>query len=250
MTEKEGFSKEKQQFLNHLQNVVDIIASNQSETVIVGGIALRAAMNKPVEFQRSNGTTPDIDIIGLGPNPENLKKTIKEIDKYRKSFPNCPAVGLEPVYFSNQVKKNYSPLEMVSGLRKDDNGRYFLTFRSLDQEISPLTMLPFTRQYGEVNISTLSQETIYYRYRTRVGFLKPKDEIKTKEFCDHINKTGGDHIDPTLFLPYVEFCQRINEKHPLVVKISKAYWNFDQKNGGKISGSNGFVYSLIKSFRR
>jgi len=250
MTENQAFSPERESFLNHLQNIVDITKNNQTEVVIVGGIALRAAMKKPVEFQRSNGTTPDVDMIGLGPNPENIQKTIKEISQYQKSFSNCPPVGLEPIDFSHKTREKYPLLEMVSGIRKDDHGRYFLTFRSIEQEIDKLTMMLVSRHYGEINILTLPQETILHRYYTRVGFLKPKDEIKINEFCEHITNTGGDHLDPNLFNSYREFCERINEKHPLVVKLTKTFWNLDQKIGGKISGSGGFIYNLIGNFRR
>lgn len=250
MIEQEGFLKEKQQFLNHLQNIVDITKNNQTEVVIVGGIALRAAMNEPVEFRRKNGTVPDIDMIGLGPDPQNIKETINDIDKYRQSFKNCPAVGLEPIDFSNEKRETYSPLEMVSGIRKDDNGRYFLTFRSVEQEISPLTMIPVLNKYGEVKIPTLNKDVILQRYYARTGFLKPKDIDKINRFSIYINDHGNGCLDPNLLLPYIEFCQKINEKHPTIIKVSKIYWNFDKTIGGKISGSNGFIYSLIKSFRR
>jgi hypothetical protein len=99
MIEKQAFSEERQSFLNHLQNIVNITKNNQTEVVIVGGIALRSIMNEPVEFRRKNGTVPDIDMIGLGPDPQNIKETIVDINKYRKSFKDCPAVGLEPVDF-------------------------------------------------------------------------------------------------------------------------------------------------------
>jgi hypothetical protein len=250
MTENLVFSVERELFVKHLQNIIDIAKQNQTEVVIVGGIALRSAMDKPVEFKRPNGSTPDIDMIGLGPNRQNIAKTISDIDKYRKNFPDCPPVGLEPVDFSNKAKKLYSPIEFLSGLRKDDSGRFFLTFRSVEQEIDSLTMLPVSRRYGGIEIPTLPQETILNRYSIRGGYLKPKDINKIEEFCHHIEKTGGDHLDPSLFVPYVEFCQRINIKHPIVIKITKAYWNLDQKIGGKISGSNGFIYNLIKAIRR
>jgi hypothetical protein len=139
---------------------------------------------------------------------------------------------------------------MLSGIRKDDNGRYFLTFRSVEQEISPKTMISVLNKYGEVEIPTLDKDVILKRYYARTGFLKPKDIDKTNRFRTYINDHGNGFLDPTILLPYNEFCQRINEKHPIVVKISEAYWNFDQKIGGKISGSNGFFYNLIGNFRR
>lgn len=240
----------KEQFLTHLQHVTGISESNQTQITIVGGIALRASMNKEVEFRRPNGTIPDIDIIGLGPNPENIKKTTHEINKYRQSNPDCPPVSLEPVTFSDQPKSRYSLMEMLSGLRKDSNDCYFLTFRGIDQEIDSLTMLPVSRPYGDVNIPTFAQETILNRYLVRLGYIKPKDQKKVEEFRQHIKITGGDGLDPKLFDSYKKFAQEINKKYPFTTNLTKAYWNFDQIIGGKISGSNGPIYNLIKSFRR
>ena len=250
MTEQTVFSDSKQQFLNHLKNVIEITESNQTEIVIVGGIALRSAMEKPVEFQRSNGTTPDIDIIGLGPNSENIQKSIQEIDQYRKSNPSCPSVGLEPVKFSDKPSTRYSLIEMLSGIRRDSQGEYFLTLRSVDQSIDSLTMSQVTRNYGGVKIPTLPQETILYRYLVRMGYFKPKDINKLQEFRHHLNQTGGDFLNPELYLSYIEFCQRVKEKHPVVICITETYWKFDKAIGGKISGSSGFFYDLIKPFRR
>lgn len=250
MTEQLVFLEKKQQFLNHLQRVVGIAKSNQTDIVVVGGIALRSAMGKPVEFQRSNGTIPDIDIIGLGPNPENIQKSIQEIDQYRKSNPTCPPVSLEPVKFSDKPNIHYSFIEMLSGIRRDSQGEYFLTLRSVDQPINSITMNQVTRNYGGVDIPTLPQETILYRYLVRMGYLKPKDIVKLQEFRQHLNNTGGDFLKPELYLSYLEFCQRVEEKHPTIISITKTYWKLDKAIGGKISGSSGFFYDLIKPFRR
>lgn len=237
-------------FIHHFQRVNEIIKSNQTETVIVGGIALRSAMNKPIESRRPNGTIPDIDIIGLGPNPQNIKDTTFEIKKYRQDFPDCPPVSLESVTFSNHPSEKYSPLEFVSGLRKDNNGRYFLTFRKIDAEIDSLTMVPISRKYGSISISTLPQETIYYRYLLRMGYIKPKDISKLEEFRHYIENGGGDGLNPELFNSYQDFIQQMNQKYPNIINLTKTYWNFDQSIGGKISGSNGIFYEMINSFRR
>lgn len=251
MAEQLVFLEQRQQFLTHLQNVIGIAESNQAEVVIVGGIALRAAMGKDVEFRRSNGTIPDYDLVGLGPNPDVLKKTNSEIANYRKSNPSCPPVGLEPVIFSHQPRTNFSILEVLSGDRRDNNGEFYLTFRSVDQPIDRRVMNIYHRNYGGVEIPTLSQETILHRYKTRMGgYLKPKDFLKVEEFRQFIENNGGDHLDPNLFLSYVEFCRKVHEAHPVVIKISQTFWKLDQKIGGKISGSSSLFYNLIDYFHR
>ena len=239
-----------QEFVAHLKNVLEITRSQQVECVIVGGIALRAAMDKPVEFQRSNGTIPDIDMIGLGPNPQKIKQAQIEIQNYRKSYPNCPAVGLEAVTFSDQSKTKSSPFELLSGLRKNNNGEYSLTFRRIDKPISSQTMVVLNHQYGSTLIPTFPDETVYYRYFTRMGYLKPKDIEKIGEFACFIKGKGNNTLDSSLYETYIEFCQRINKEYPLAVKITKLYWDFDNAIGGRVSGSNGFIYKMINLFHR
>ncbi len=242
-------SNQETQFLSHLKNIVDI-SQEKANVVVVGGIALRASMNQPVESHRPNGTTPDIDMIGLGPNPDILQQTRSRVYQYRHSHPDCPQVSFEPVRFSSNPKRFYSPLEFLSGLRRDNHGEYSLTFRGIDQPIAYQTMDVFPRHYGSIQIPTLPQETTLHRYQTRMGYLKPKDVTKVEEFRRYIEQNGGDGLDPKFYQSYLDFCQKINQDYPLIVKITQAYWNFDAKNNGKISGSNGFIYHLIRLFRR
>jgi len=112
--EKDLYLEKSYQFQTHLQNIHEILGSNQTEAVVVGGIALRAAMGKDVEFERANGTIPDIDMIGLGRSPGHIEKSVQEIKKYRESNPTCPDVGLEAIDFSNQPQKKYPLFEMLS----------------------------------------------------------------------------------------------------------------------------------------
>jgi len=250
MSEKEICQKQID-FISNLQAISEIIQSNQAEVVFVGGIALRSAMNKPVEFQRSNGTTPDFDLLGLGPNPDVIKKTKDEIKCYRQSSPNCPPVGLESIIFSDHPRQHHSPFEFLSGDRRNDNGEHFLAFRDVDQQIDSQTMTIISRNYGGVKITTLPQETILKRYETRMGgYIKPKDITKIEEFCQYIEVNGGDHLDPKLYQSYTEFCQKVGQKYPHIISISKNYWKLDQKIGGKISGSNGLFYKMIDLFHR
>ncbi len=238
------------QFLSHLQNIVDISRENQANVAIVGGIALRASMNQPVQFQRPNGTVPDIDMIGLGPNPNILHQTKNKISKYCHQHSDCPSVSLESARFSSRPKKVYNPAEVLSGLRRDNNGEYYLTFRSVDQQIPYQTMDVIYRQYGEVKIPTLPQETTLHRYETRMGYIKPKDMEKIEKFREHIKQNGGDGFDIKLYQSYFDFCEKINKKHKLAIDITKLYWNIDYKLDGKISGAEGFIYKLKQFFLR
>lgn len=245
-----SLSNQETQFLSHLNNIVDISQEHQANVAIVGGIALRASMNQPVQFRRSNGTIPDIDMIGLGPNSKILHKTETHISQYCHQHSNCPPVSLESARFSDHPKRFYNPFEVLSGLRRDNHGEYYLTFRGVDQPIPYQTMDVIPRQYGSVKIPTLPQETTLHRYETRVGFIKPKDKAKIQEFREYIEQNGGDGLDEKLYQSYNDFCQKINKKHKLAIKISQLYWNIDYKLDGKISGSDGFIYKLKQFFLR
>ena len=233
-----------------VQQIRDIIASDGVQAAFVGGIALRAVQGKEPTPTRSNGTVTDLDIVALGPDTEKIKLAKNDISQYQKNFSDCPPVSLESVKFSDKPSQHYPLFEMLSGIRQDSNGRFFLTFRSVEQEIDPLTMSLMTRNYGEAKIETFPQETILHRYSVRMGYLKPKDISKVEEFRKYIEHNGGDHVDPKLYLPYVEFCQRVQEEHPHIISLTKFYWDLDQKIGGKISGSDGFFYKLISLFCR
>ncbi len=237
-------------FTQHVQEIRDIIAADGVQAAFVGGIALRAVQGKEPTPTRSNGTITDLDIVALGPDIEKIKLAQNDIAQYRKNFSDCPPVSLESVKFSDKPTHHYPLFEMLSGIRQDSNGRFFLTFRSVDQEIDSSTMSLITRNYGQAKIETFPQETILHRYYVRMGYLKPKDIPKVEEFRKYIEDNGGDHIDPKLYLPYTEFCQRIQEKHPHIINLTKFYWNFDQKIGGKCSGSNGLIYKATNLFHR
>lgn len=251
MIEKQAQSiDQSSRYLYHLQNIVDIAQDKQANVVVVGGIALRASMNQSVQFCRSNGTIPDVDMIGLGPNGDYIRRAQKEISKYKDSSPDCPPVTLELVRFSDKPREIYSPLEFLSGLRRDSHGEYYLTFRSVDQKIPYQTMDVIPREYGGVKIPTLPQKTTLHRYKARMGYLKPKDIEKVEQFKNYIEQNGAESLDSKLYESYDLFCEKIKNKHPTVIKMSQFFWNLDYKSGGKISGSSGFVYNLTKFFRR
>jgi len=249
MAKKEGLISVSR-FTQHVQEIRDIIVDHEVQAAFVGGVALRAVQGQEPTPTRSNGTTTDLDIVAIGPNPTKIESAQKDVAQYKKHFSDCPPVSLESVKFSDKPSQHYPLFEMLSGIRQDSNGRFFLTFRSVEQEIDPLTMSLMTRNYGEAKIETFPQETILHRYSVRMGYLKPKDISKVEEFRKYIEHNGGDHVDPKLYLPYVEFCQRVQEEHPHIISLTKFYWDLDQKIGGKISGSDGFFYKLISLFCR
>ncbi len=181
----------------------------------------------------------------MGPDVQTLKITSSEIEQYRNQFKDCPEVGLELAVFSDKKATHHSPLELLSGIRKDSQGNLFLTYRDIEVPISPETMKVVERDYGGVTIPTLPAETIFWRYYVRCGVIKPKDEAKIAELREYIEKTGGDHIDPELYKPYEEFYHLINTKYPLQAALTQFYWQLDKQVGGKISGAKGPIYDLI-----
>jgi hypothetical protein len=97
------------------------------------------------------------------------------------------------------------------------------------------------------NMAALEAEQLENKYQAEILAAEKQLGIFRRKY---IEDNGGDHIDPKLYLPYTEFCQRIQEKHPHIINLTKFYWNFDQKIGGKCSGSNGLIYKATNLFHR
>lgn len=234
--EKVNHQPSKERFEFHIGKLLDIPRKNGATIAIVGGMALRAALRKPVEFMRGNGSIPDMDAIGLGTDRETLIKTDREMRDYRRAHPDCPDIGLESIIFSDKPS-SYSPTELLSGIRKNSRGDMFLTFREIEIPINPGTLEVVDKPYGNVVIPTLPAETIFWRYLVRNGVLKPKDAAKLKELEDFIKVAGGDGIDRSLYLPYEEFYRQVNEKYRIPLSLVRLYWYMDQKTGGRISAA-------------
>lgn len=222
-------------FLRHISNLINIAETNGAQIAIVGGIALKAHLNKPVEFMRKNGSTPDLDAIGLGPDKKTLSTTIEMMQRYNRKNPDSPAIGLENVIFSDNPSRK-SPFVFLSGLRNNSDGDFFLTFRDIETRIYPDTMKIINVPYGKIMIPTLPLNTIYWRYFVRSGIVKPKDINKLEEMFEYIQKTG--QMDELNYRSYEEFRNLILERYWIPLLLVRFYWWLDIKTNGRMSATD------------
>lgn len=236
-----------EQFLRNLNDIMARLSSWNIRYAVVGGMALRAILEKPVEHVRSNGTMVDFDAVALGPEQETIQRAWSDIKGWTKKKPFCPEFGLEPVQFGERPSKR-SKNQFLSGVRKDDQGNFYLTYRDIEQPIPRETMEIVPRQYGGVTIPTFPAKTTLFRYLVRGGVLKPKDDRKLVELDNWgIRQEGG--LSDGLYAPYLVFAERVRERYPLSTDLYGLYWTLDQLLGGRISGSGGYIYGLIERFR-
>lgn len=235
-------------FTKNLEIISSALTGCQVNYSIVGGLALNAILGKNVNFRRANHTPIDFDAIVFGPDPATIGQALNELSQKKHGRIAFPELGIEPVIFSDQPAPP-SPFTMLSNMRVDTTSRYFLTFRDIEVEVPPETMHTSARWVNGVSFSCLPAKTILFRYLTRWGMEKKKDDSKLHALEDYIIQNWTSEPDDILYRPYLEFAELIREKYPLAVALTDAFWATDYALGGIISGSPGFIYGLIKNFK-
>ncbi len=214
---------------------------------VVGGAALKAIFQEELPVYRANGTMVDLDGVLFGPDKQTVDETLSQIQKIRKDEPSFPEIGFEPAVFSDHPT-SYSPLAVLSGMRVDSQGTTSLTYRKIDIPVPPETMETRTRSVNGVPIQVFPARTILHRYYARGGILKPKDEEKVARLEQHIKENSSDEPDEKYYEAYREFVAEIQRQYPLVIGAFRTFWNLDRSTNGKISGSKGALYRLIRLF--
>ncbi len=214
----------------------------------VGGLPLRAYLGDPIQ-KRPNGTVPDFDAQAWGPDLPTINGAIEELKKHKKD-PLFPEIGIEPANFSDKPVK-CSPLAMLSTMRVDNTGKIYFAYRDIEVEIPQETMALGQIYLNNVLFPCFSARTIYERYFTRSGIIKPKDEGKLARLKKYIDEHEEEQLDEfDYYEPYLRFARLIQEKYPLQVAVSREFWQIDKLLKGNISGASGLVYGMIGFFRK
>lgn len=240
--------RELQQFTDNLSIIKNILEKHNVTYSLVGGLALKAILNQDAYPLRSNGTVVDFDALAFGPSNGSVKAALDELEPFTKQR-LFPEVGIEPSRFGPPKQSAPSPLELLSSLRVSPDGKFFLTYRDIEQEIPAETMEIRPRSLNGIPFPCFPAKTTLFRYLTRGGMMKPKDDDKLKALDDHIVSHWDEEPGDDLYVPYLDFAEKIREKYPLPVGAYDLYWRIDKAIGGKISGSKGLVYKAIALLR-
>lgn len=236
------------EFTDNLGIVQSVLEQHGVEYSLVGGLAIKAILGQPVHPFRNNGTVIDFDAIAIGPKLETIQAALEELQPHTKQL-LFPELGIEPCIMGAPEPKRSSPLELLSSLRVA-GGRYFLEYRDIQVEVPAETMAVQPRLINSVAFPCLPAKTILYRYLTRGGVMKEKDDAKLTDLGNYIVAHEADEPADFLYRPYLEFAEQIRDRYPRGVQFYNFFWSVDHALSGKISGSKGMLYSWISHFRK
>lgn len=240
--------RENTQFNDNLKTIDIILKKHNIQYSLVGGLAMKAILGGKVSARRENGTIYDFDAVALGPDKKSIENALKELEKAKKGKKMFPEIGIEPINFSDSPI-SAKPLALLSSMRKNAKGDYFLTYRNIEVVVPPETIKLETVLLNGIEFPCFPPKTILYRYLIRGGMMKEKDDGKLVKLTDFIVAHEHDQLDDSLYAPYLEFAEQIRTRYPLPINVFDLFWKLDHLMGDGISGSAGFIYGLIHLFR-
>lgn len=215
---------------------------------------MKAILGEKVNVRRKNGTIYDFDAVALGPDKGAINDALKELGEAKEGKKMFPEIGIEPVIFSDSPIA-VKPLALLSSMRKNTKGDYFLTYRDIEVAVPPETMKLETVLLNGIEFPCFPPKTILYRYLVRGGIMKEKDDKKLVKLEDFIVANEKDQPyddrlrDDRLYVPYLEFAEKIRDRYPVSINVFNLLWNLDHFMGDGISGSARFIYGFIHLFR-
>lgn len=232
----------------HLHTIADTLAKDAIEYSLVGGLAIKATLEKPGVPKRDNGTLIDFDAVAFGPDAQRIQTSLATLKIQRCQREVFPELGIEPIELSDTPLPHKNTM-MLSSMRRNSNGEYFLVYRDIEVKIPSETMKLHMRSVNGVDFPCFCAKTLLFRYLIRGGIAKEKDLDKLTELESYIICHPSENPKDELYAPYLDFVERIREAYPRTIRVYDAYWSIDHAMGDRISGSSGFLYGLIKHFR-
>lgn len=232
----------KDAYTKALKTIFDKLNTSSLDWRLVGGTALNFYLGKVPSPYRSNGTVRDLDIIVLNEKPDEVKEMNKffrkEMIEFNKTYdktPVYPQVDFTPVKnkdYLKKSKKNPIPQIMTHILR--DGSRFFLQFRDILEEINPQVLEPYWLEIKTgketFKAKSVNPQTLLHLYLSRLGYIKPKDVEKLKNFLRELKKKnieeGENH---NLYLPFHRFARRVRKKYKITTKALQFYTLIDHK---------------------
>jgi hypothetical protein len=219
------------------------------EYSLVGGLARKHYIGKPIHGLRPNGTHVDIDGVEWTPHRDNAHKFQKAVSEMKKGYPDFPEVGIEPTVFSDEPVRG-GPLTMLTTMRVDSNSNFSMDYKGLSVRLPPETMQTSTICINDVPFYAFCASTQYFRalIRNPAGF-KEKDQEELALLKNYI--LNHPTTEPCIFnyLPYRILSEKMQSQFPVETFLVGAYWHLDHKIfNGAISGAKGIIYKSIDLF--
>ena len=248
MVERNTAISEKEIFLENLKGIIEILNRHVVDYRLVGGFAVDAYLGGEFNFRRKSGAVRDVDMVILSTDKESLdvvREEIKTAEALTKHGDLFPKVGLNQAYErGTSFKRCTLGMPAVLSGFMVDNGKYFLVFNDLKEEIPSSVIARVFVNIEGIEIPSLSPETILHLYLVRGGSLKAKDLHKLFELCRKIANfptIGLSHQD---FLVFHRFARQMRMRYPLLVNGFKVFFILDQLIGNRISNADRFVYGI------
>lgn len=229
--------------------LTDLLNPNtQAEIDIENRVVYLTDYNQP-KMLRSDGTVKDADLISFLVNQDGfndgklaLKEKEREAKKEKQPFPH---VSIEPI--RSPMWPRNRVLQMVSGFETDGQGRLYLTFDHLVQEIDRRTIEPWTIELADnfLSFTTLNPFAHALRYRMRVpsGVKRKDKEVKIEngqvtskmillmtlgiQVLEEGKKHGIDYRE--LYDSWIDFIFAMRKDNTLSVAakraITQSYWD-------------------------
>ncbi len=199
--------------------------------VVVGGVALFAAVGIPYQPLRRDGTVRDIDVIVLA-DPEHRMSFVSE-------HASRAGVPLE-VSFAKPITSPPSRRSLVSEILYDREGRWFLRFRDIvvpvSAEVFAVDRKPLVYAGERVLLPTFPFQTIVHLYLTRTAVLKQKDRDKLRKALRSFEAKEGTYRGcHPFYRPFHALARKVRVRYPGYVLLAESYHCIDAQLGGRMT---------------
>lgn len=190
-----------------------------------------------VGFIRKDNSIRDIDIILFTNNDRKIQLLKKYIRELQKQLRLSVQISLENAIYPMHGKRSQL-LQLVTSFEVDEQDSLYLTFDSIQQQISWKSVEPWQVILGK-NLSYTTRNPIadFYAYQFRSpGGIKPKDQEKVallNALVDVIIKSGRQHAinynSKLYYAPWKTFIHSLTHSKNLQITLKKyfitSYWH-------------------------
>ncbi len=187
---------------------------------VVGGFALEAVLQEQYSAQRAEDKTlRDLDVTILDDPGHCFTEIQKQIGQLRKNGTlKLLELSLKEVHPASYQDSR----QVVSSIKHTENGGYALMFRDIEVSLPEGTFttqrasVQFPDSNEEVSFDSLSPVVLLGMYKTRFGFVKPKDRRKIALFTAVARAKGlFSERDLETLMVFEDFAKKMRKEHRL-----------------------------------